>query len=105
MYAGAYAYGRRPETRKSRCAPGKVPSRQWLPMDQWQVLIRDHLPAYITWEHFLSNQERMKQNQTRPDTRGTPRNGCALLSGLVVCGRCGWRMQVDYGNKDKAFYR
>lgn len=105
MYAGAYAYGRRPETRKSRRAAGRAPTRQWLPMEQWQVLIRDHLPAYITWEHFLKNQERMKQNQTRSDTRGTPRNGCALLSGLVVCSRCGWRMQVDYGNKDKAFYR
>jgi len=104
MYAGAYAYGRRPGTRKSRCA-GERPPRQWLPIDQWKVLIRDHLPAYITWEQFLSNQERLKQNQPRPDTRGTPRNGCALLAGLVVCGRCGWRRQVAYGSKDKAQYR
>jgi DNA invertase Pin-like site-specific DNA recombinase len=104
MYAGAYAYGRRLETRKSRVA-GKPPSRQWVPMDQWQVLIRDHLSGYITWERFLRNQERMKQNQTRPDTRGTPRNGCALLSGLLVCGQCGWRMQVHYGSKGKAYYR
>jgi DNA invertase Pin-like site-specific DNA recombinase len=104
MYAGAYAYGRRPETRKSRCRSQR-PSRQWLPIDQWQVLIRDHLPAYITWEQFLRNQERLKQNQTRPDTRGTPRNGAALLCGLVACGRCGWRMQVCYGSRDKAYYR
>ena len=103
MYAGAYAYGRRPETR-SRTGR-KARTCKWLPMDQWQVLIRDHLPAYITWEHFLKNQQRLKQNQTRPDTRGTPRNGCALLSGLVVCGRCGWRMQVYYGSKNKAHYR
>src|SRR5262249_11018806 len=52
MYAGAYAYGRRPETRESRRA-GERPSRQWLPVGQWQVLIRDHLPAYTTWEQFL----------------------------------------------------
>jgi DNA invertase Pin-like site-specific DNA recombinase len=104
MYAGAYAYGRRPETRRSRCR-GKRPSRQWLPIDQWQVLIRDHLAAYITWEQFLRNQERLKQNQTRSDTRGTPRNGAALLSGLLVCGCCGWRMQVFYGSKGKAHYR
>ena len=104
MYAGAYSYGRRPETRPQRCR-GPRPSRQWLPMEQWQVLIRDHLPAYISWEQFLRNQERLKQNQTRPDTRGTPRNGCGLLSGLVVCGRCGWRMQVAYGSKAKAHYR
>src|SRR5262245_20148469 len=104
MYAGAYAYGRRPETRASR-RRGPRPSRQWLPMEQWQVLLRDHLPAYISWEQFLRNQRRLKQNQSRPDTRGTPRNGRALLSGLLVCGRCGWRMQVFYGSKDKAHYR
>jgi DNA invertase Pin-like site-specific DNA recombinase len=104
LYAGAYAYGRRPETRKNRCR-GPRPSRQWLPMEQWQVLLRDHLPAYISWEQFLRNQERLTQNQTRPDTRGTPRNGRALLSGLLVCGRCGWRMQVFYGSRDKAHYR
>jgi DNA invertase Pin-like site-specific DNA recombinase len=102
IYAGAYAYGRRQVTRKGRNAGG---SQHWVPMDQWQVLIRDHLPAYITWEQFLNNQERLRQNQCRPDTPGTPRNGVALLSGLVVCGRCGRRMCVWYGKQTQAHYR
>lgn len=63
------------------------------------------MPAYITWEHYLKNQERLKQNQTRPDTPGTPRPGCALLPGLLVCGRCGYRMQVHYHVKNHPFYR
>ena len=29
----------------------------WVPMEQWKVLKRDRLPAYITWERYLANQE------------------------------------------------
>jgi hypothetical protein len=68
------------------------------------VLILDHLPAYITWDQFLTNQERLKQHQTRPDTPGAPRSGASLLPGLLFCSRCGWRMQVHYRVKDKPYY-
>lgn len=105
MYAGAYSYGRRPEEFKKSYASGKGQKRKWLPADQWAVLIQNHLPAYITWEQYVANQERLKQNQTRPDTPGAPREGCSLLPGLLVCGRCGWRMQVHYHIKDQPYYR
>ncbi len=92
FYAGAYAFGRRrPLEFKKGFAAGKGRKATWLPPEQWEVLIRDHLPAYITWDQYLKNQERMKQSQNRPDTPGTPRQGCALLPGLLVCGRCGTR--------------
>jgi DNA invertase Pin-like site-specific DNA recombinase len=104
LYAGAYAYGRRPADAKRHYATGKRHSRGWVPMEQWQVLIRDHLPAYISWERYLGNLERMRQNRTTGDTAGAPRAGCALLGGLVVCGRCDWRMQVSYQARDKAHY-
>ena len=103
IYAGAYAYGRRPMHRKP--IGGKRRSGKWLPIEKWEVLLRDQLPAYITWDRYLKNQERLKQNHTRPDTTGTPRNGCALLSGLVICGECGWRMQVGYGSPGVPHYR
>jgi DNA invertase Pin-like site-specific DNA recombinase len=105
IYAGAYSYGRRPQEFKTGYASGKSQKAKWLPPDQWEVLIRDHLPAYITWEQYLKNQERLKQNQPRPDTPGAPRKGCALLPGLLVCGHCGWRMQVHYHIKNHPFYR
>jgi DNA invertase Pin-like site-specific DNA recombinase len=105
FYAGAYAHGRRPIDAKRPYSSGKPRPGKLLPMEQWEVLIRDHLPAYITWEQFLQNQERLKQNQTRRDTRGTPRQGCALLPGLLVCGRCGYRMQVAYRTKNHPHYR
>lgn len=105
FYAGAYAHGRRPLDAKRNYSSGKPRPGKWLPMDQWEVLIRDHVPAYIPWEQFLRNQERLKQNQTRSDTRGAPRQGCALLPGLLVCGRCGYRMQVGYRSKNHPYYR
>ncbi len=105
IYAGAYAYGRRPLDSKRTYAAGTTHAQKWLPMEQWEVLIRDHVPAYISWEQFLRNQERLKQNQTRKDTCGTPRQGCALLPGLLTCGRCGRRLQVSYRSKNHPRYR
>jgi len=73
-------------------------------MDQWQVLIHNQLPAYISWEQFLANQGRLKRNRAGFDTPGAPREGSALLGGLVRCGKCGWRMYVAYTNKDAGRY-
>jgi len=105
MYGGTYAYGRRPlDSQRSR-ATGKPRQRKFLPMDQWQVLIPDRVPAYITWDGYLKNQDRLKQNQCRSDTLGSPRMGNALLCGLLTCGRCEYRLQVAYSLKSKAYYR
>ena len=72
IYAGAYSYGRRPTDPKRKFSPSSN-YRPWVPMEQWKVLLKDHLPAYITWEQFLKNRERIKQNQNAPDTTGAPR--------------------------------
>jgi hypothetical protein len=58
------------------------------------VLLPDRCPAYISPEQFWANQERLQQN--RAGSPGAPRQGPALLSGLLVCGRCGYRMVVNY---------
>jgi DNA invertase Pin-like site-specific DNA recombinase/DNA-binding transcriptional MerR regulator len=103
-YAGAYCFGRQivdPRRRKPRRS---YSGRVRVPMDQWQVLIHDQLPAYIRWEQFLANQERLKRNRAGFDTLGAPREGSALLGGLVRCGKCGWRMYVAYPNKDSGRY-
>ena len=106
MYAGAYAYGRRPENAKHGYPSGSQPPRKmWLPPEKWEVLLRDRLPAYITWDQYLENLERLKQCQTRPDTQGSPRNGTALLNRFVVCGKCGRRMQVSYRPQNCPQYR
>ena len=76
IYAGAYAYRRRPVDPKSRFSQGSN-YRPWVPMEQWKVLIKDRLPAYISWDRYLKNRERMKQNQNGPGSVGVPRAGAA----------------------------
>lgn len=46
----------------------------------------------------MANQVRMSENASNyaARTRGSPRQGQALLTGLVVCGRCGRQMTVSY---------
>lgn len=104
IYAGAYAYGRRPTDPKHKPGPRGRRGKRWVPIDEWKVLIRDRLPAYITWDHYLKNLERLKQNRTGSETLGAPRDGVALLPGLITCGTCGRRMQVSYRTKHKAYY-
>src|SRR5260221_121111 len=39
---------------------------------------------------------RLAANRARAESPGAPREGPALLGGLVVCGICGHRLQVSY---------
>src|SRR3954451_12728627 len=104
IYAGAYSYGRRRVDQKRTAAgAGKVRMRS-TPMAEWLVLLRDRLPAYITWERYLANQRRLEQNRYRPGTPGAPRGGVALLTGVLTCGACGRRMHAGYRSKSKPYY-
>jgi Recombinase zinc beta ribbon domain len=62
------------------------------------VLIRDRFPAYISWERFQANQERLEANRARYHVVGAPREGAALLKGLIRCGQCGRRLSVHYAS-------
>ena len=95
MYAGAYVYGRCPVDPKRRHA--RRCRRRWVSPDEWKVLLRDRVPAYITWDRYVLNQKRLKDNRARRESRGYPRRGEGLLAGLVVCGRCGHRFRTVYG--------
>jgi hypothetical protein len=97
LYAGAYVYGRR-QVDPRRPQPGRPATGRVVGEPrQWQVLLKDRFPAYITWEQYEQHLARLKANQARADTRGAIRSGAALLAGLVVCARCNVRMLVSYG--------
>jgi DNA invertase Pin-like site-specific DNA recombinase len=96
FYSGAYAYGRNPVDLKLKHVGRSGKGRRWVPMEQWKVLKRDSLPAYITWEQYLRNREQLRRNGSGWEKPGTPRQGEALLGGLAVCGRCGARMTIFY---------
>ena len=94
-YAGAFCFG------KSRT--WKDPQGRWhcvnLPREQWAILIKDAHPSYISWEEFEENQKRLQHNQQARALQrqsGPPREGPALLQGLVICGKCGGRMTLRY---------
>jgi hypothetical protein len=105
IYAGAYRHGHRALDPR-RQQPGRPGTgRQCLAPEDCLVLIRDHLPAYITWDRFCANQERLAANRARHEAAGAPREGAALLGGLLRCGRCGRRMMVRYGGpKNRPWY-
>ena len=95
-YTGAYVYGRRPtdprRKKPGRPSTGKLVARP----EQWQVLIKDHFAAYIDWSRFERNLEQLRLNGR--GALGAPRHGPSLLSGLLICGRCGLRMNTQYTN-------
>jgi hypothetical protein len=103
IYAGAYVYGQRGRDPSSIGGSGPGP-RQRFALDQVAVLLRDHHPAYVPWDRYLANRAALRDNsrQFQP-SRGAPREGSGLLQGLVVCGRCGCRMQMHYGTTSAAY--
>jgi DNA invertase Pin-like site-specific DNA recombinase len=104
IYAGAYSYGRRCVDRKRTAASGGKVRIKYVPMAEWKVLQRDRFPAYIPWERYLANQQRLRQNRSWPEAPGVPRVGLALLPGVLVCGACGRRMHAGYRTKAKPYY-
>jgi DNA invertase Pin-like site-specific DNA recombinase len=95
-YAGAYFYGRR----KTFTDIDGHTRTVLKPRGQWTVLIEDAHPGYITFEQYEHNQQTLAANAAaRSETErgaGPAREGPALLQGLVVCGKCGKRMTVNY---------
>lgn len=102
IYAGAYVFGKSQTVRRLDAEGTVRVHHQRRERDQWPVLIRDHHPAYISFERYEANQERLRENSMMrsKDTlepRGPAREGAALLQGLVMCGHCGRRMGLSYG--------
>jgi DNA invertase Pin-like site-specific DNA recombinase len=94
-YAGAYVFGRYASRRSVR-PDGSIHSGiTLLPMDQWQVLIRDHHPGYLSWEDYLGNQAKIAANRTHSGARPA-REGHALCQGIIGCGSCGRPMSTRY---------
>jgi DNA invertase Pin-like site-specific DNA recombinase len=94
-YAGAYVYDRWEycsEQRSLRTGKAVAHARS---VAQWPVNLSAHHPAYLGWEEFVKNQERLRQNWSREGNRAMPREGSALLQGIVYCGVCGRKMSVQ----------
>lgn len=93
-YAGAFVYGR---CKERRMPDGKTKS-ELRPRDQW-ILLPDTHAGYISWAEYENNQRLLRENaqaQGGDRRKSPPREGPALIQGLVLCGICGNRMTVRY---------
>jgi DNA invertase Pin-like site-specific DNA recombinase len=94
-YAGAFCFGR---TQTQKHADGSLHILS-LPQEQWLFLIREVHAGYISWQDYEANLAQLRANrQAHGEDRrhGPPREGPALLQGLLICARCGQRMTVRY---------
>jgi DNA invertase Pin-like site-specific DNA recombinase len=101
-YAGAFVYGRT-RSRHARYANGKLMTEP-CPMAEWKIVVQGKYPADITWESFERIQAMLRDNHAEYDrnrTRGVPRDGAALLQGIVWCGQCGHKMAVQYRGSNR----
>jgi DNA invertase Pin-like site-specific DNA recombinase len=105
-YAGAFTFGRHRDIR----LPGGKLSRTALPREEWISFIPGAHPGYITLDQYDANRARLAQNAAahgRDRAAGPPREGPALLQGIIICGTCGMRMTVRYhqrGDQDLPTY-
>ena len=93
-YAGAFSFGRK----QAQYVNGKT-SHLRMPRERWIALIQDTHPGFISFEQWEANQAALLANaQARGAERraSPPREGAALLQGMIICGRCGGRMTVRY---------
>ena len=97
-YAGAFVFGRT-RTEKRAGPSGRVTTRvRLVPREEWAVLIPDHHSGFITWTKYEANTAQLRANWRAPRGHGggAPREGRALLQGLLRCGKCGRTMQTGY---------
>jgi excisionase family DNA binding protein len=98
IYAGAYAYGRTGSKVRMEAGRKLIARSVRRAQQEWEVLIRDHHEAYISWEEYESNQRIINGNANMKGgmVPGSVRNGGGLLVGLLRCGHCGRKLKVHH---------
>ena len=97
-YGGAYAYGRTGVTVRYDGAGAKVGMRRKA-RDEWLALKPGTHEGYVEWDRAEAIRMMVSDNIPSAGTRGAPKHGAALLSGLLRCRRCGRKMTVQYTGK------
>ncbi|MCK6552701.1 recombinase family protein, partial [Myxococcota bacterium] len=102
FYAGTFAWPQRMS--KTHIEDGRVrkkPGGRVRP-EQWQVVLHGNHPGYITWSEFERNQALLMDNAGKGHlNRKAPRDGEALLAGLLRCGHCGLKLRTAYSRHSR----
>lgn len=97
IYAGAYRWGHRDVDARKKIPGRPSTGRTLRDYKDCRVLIQDRFDAYISWEQFEQNQQKLKENSRKGGRFSSPvGRGESLLAGLLICGRCGRNMSVGY---------
>ena len=107
FYAGVYAYGKTGRKTEIRDGRAHVSYKHRKPVEEWDVVLKDHHEGYIEWDEYERNQAQLARNTYgRPGGAKSGRGGGALLAGLISCARCGRRLRVVYtGRTHRPVYR
>jgi excisionase family DNA binding protein len=101
IYAGGYCYGRRQVEQYLDADQRPLKRMRDRPPQQWHVLIWDHHEGYLSRDRFERIQRQIESNRRSTTGPGAPREGRALLQGLILCGQCGRRMRLLYSNRGR----
>jgi len=100
FYAGAYAYGKSEKRTEIVGGRARKSYGHGKPLEEWEVLLKDHHEGYIDWAEFERNQTQLAANAYGSvGGAKSGRGGRALLAGLITCGRCGRHLAVVYAGR------
>ena len=100
FYAGVYAYGKSEKHTEIVDGRARKTYGHGKPVDQWEVMLKDHHESYIDLAEFERNQKQLAANAYgKAGGAKSGRGGRALLVGLLTCGRCGRRLAVSYSGR------
>jgi excisionase family DNA binding protein len=100
FHAGVYAYGKGEKRTEIVDGRARKSHGHRKPLEEWEVLLKDHHEGYIDWTEFERNQKQLAVNAYgKLGGAKSGRGGRALLAGLLSCGRCGRRLVVSYSGR------
>ena len=105
FYAEAYVYGKHGS--RSVVVDGRLRKSRGhaKPLEDWEIVIKDHHPGFIDREEFERNRKQLLANSyARGGGVKSGRGGSALLVGILTCAHCGHHSTVFYGSRSSTPY-
>ena len=95
IYGGTYAYGKTAVVAGYDGAGVKVKIRRKARSD-WLALMPNAHEGYVSWEKAEAIRKMVSSNAPTSRHHGAPKQGDALLAGLLRCRRCGRKLTLRY---------
>lgn len=104
-FAGIYVYGQYKQQRVIK--EGKIATQNIrVSSDSWPIKIEGAHVGYIDIKTYEKNRATLLSNKNNQMMRskGTVKEGAALLSGLLICGECGRPIKTHYAGHLENYY-